>query len=214
LEDGTKLAEIFFKKHLGDASNTLSRWELLKFSLNQVKVDGLHLEFGVWRGTSINYLASLKPEVTFYGFDSFDGLPEDWSPFYPRGHMKIGEPPKVRANVSLITGLFRDTLNGFLDKQSESVAFLHLDADLYSSTKYALFTLADHDRLQPGTVIEFDELFYQDSRNTVLDDEHRVFLEFIDNYDVRVRWLGYFQPRRFQMRSPTLRASLMIENAD
>jgi len=38
------------------------------------------MDFGVYKGASINWLAGLKPDVTFFGLDSFDGLPEAWTP--------------------------------------------------------------------------------------------------------------------------------------
>jgi len=212
LDKGKKLINDFLKTYLTNINPAESRWKLLEHSLNQVKTEGLYLEFGVWRGASINFLADLKPNQKFYGFDSFEGLPEDWSSFYPKGHMKENGPPQVRKNIELIVGLFQDTLEIFLEEHKEKVAFLHLDADLYSSTKYVLFTLADKGWLQKGMVIEFDEVFYQDSPNTVLDDEYRVFLEFIDTYDVKVRWLKFFQPRKYHQPSPTLRASLIIED--
>ena len=38
---------------------------------------GSVVEFGVWRGRSISFFASLSKEM-IYGFDSFEGLREDW----------------------------------------------------------------------------------------------------------------------------------------
>ena len=39
------------------------------------------LEFGVWTGESLNAWTSINTNATsrFYGFDSFEGLPEDWA---------------------------------------------------------------------------------------------------------------------------------------
>lgn len=205
LTEGQKLVNKFINKYFAGRQPRPSRLKLLENTLSKAVVDGLFLEFGVWKGTSINHLATLRPSQKFYGFDCFTGLPEDWSTFYPKGWMGLEELPKVRNNVELVVGLFQDSLEPFLATHKEKVAFLHLDADLYSSTKYVLFTLADNNRLQRGTVIEFDEVFYQDSPNTVLDDEHRVFNEFVENYDVKIRWLYFFQ------RRATTRASLIIE---
>jgi len=205
LTEGQKLVDAFVAKHFTKNQLTSSRFELLKYSVGQAKQPGLFLEFGVWKGDSLKYLASVKPNQRFYGFDCFTGLPEWWSDFYPKGHMMLDAPPYVPGDVILVEGLFQDTLEQFLEEHPEKVSFLHLDADLYSSTKYVLFTLADHDRLQPGTIIEFDEVFYQDSQHTLLDSEHRVYLEFMDTFDVDVRWLRYFQHRA------TTRASLIIE---
>ena len=37
-----------------------------------------YLEFGVWKGESINFLSSFLNKGEIYGFDSFKGLREDW----------------------------------------------------------------------------------------------------------------------------------------
>ena len=40
--------------------------------------DGEVLEFGVYAGGSITRTANALPNMTIHGFDSFEGLPEDW----------------------------------------------------------------------------------------------------------------------------------------
>lgn len=121
----------------------------------------LHLEFGVWQGGSINYLANkLKPEK-IYGFDSFQGLPEDWAMnndgknFHKKGHFAT-PLPKVRSNVELLVGMFDQTLPKFLTEHKGSIGYMNIDSDLYSSAKYVLTTL--NDRITAGTVIRFDEI--------------------------------------------------------
>jgi len=57
------------------------REELWTRTLEQVPAqDLLLLEFGVWQGESTRFFAGLNrsPSSRFYGFDSFEGLPEDW----------------------------------------------------------------------------------------------------------------------------------------
>ena len=205
LNEGWKLINQFTDKYFKESQRMKSRFNLLEYSVKQAMKDGLFLEFGVWKGDSLKHLSKIRPDKRFYGFDTFKGLPEDWSDFYPKGHMMLDNPPYISGDVILIVGLFQDTLEGFLEEYGDKVSFLHLDADLYSSTKYVLFTLADQNRLQKGTIIEFDEIFYQDSIVTVLDDEHRVFNEFIEKYDVKFEWLKFFQ------RKATTRASLIIK---
>lgn len=205
LSDGRLLVDKFVGRYFTEEQRMPSRFDLLKYSVKKASLDGLFLEFGVWKGDSIRFLAKTLPDKHFYGFDTFKGLPEKWSEFYPKGHMGLNETPKVPVNVTLIEGLFQETLAPFLEEHVEPASFVHLDADLYSSTKYVLFTLADNDRLKTGTILEFDEVFYQDSPDTMLDDEHRVYNEFIEAYDVDVQWLRFFQKRA------TTRASLVIE---
>jgi len=98
---------------------------------------GLFLEFGVFQGGTINYLSSLIPNKKFYGFDSFEGLPEDWVGIVGKGHFKTNIP-KVNDNVDLVVGWFDKTLDKFLEEHDETISFVHLDADLYSSIDYVL----------------------------------------------------------------------------
>jgi macrocin-O-methyltransferase TylF-like protien len=58
-------------------------------SLVLEQTPGLVCEFGVWRGDSLRRLAALFSERTIYGFDSFEGLPEDWKPGFPQGHFRL-----------------------------------------------------------------------------------------------------------------------------
>ena len=210
LKDGEKLVNAFVKEYFTENQRTPTRRHLLKWSVNKAIQPGLFLEFGVWKGDSLKFLAECRPDKRFYGFDTFKGLPEWWSNGYPKGHMALDHAPYIPGDVILIEGLFQDTLKPFLEKHNEPVSYLHMDADLYSSTKYVLTTLADAGRIVKGTIIEFDEVFYQDSAHTVLDDEHRAYLGFMAKYDVRVKWLYFFQ-RIKQGRQATTRASLIIK---
>jgi hypothetical protein len=127
--------------------------ELMSVAASQVDPNGLFLEFGVATGRTIRHLAGLSTSPV-YGFDSFEGLPEDWRTGFEKGAFS-GSLPTVPANVSLIKGWYSETLPAFLLKHKERVSFLHIDCDLYSSTKCVFDLLAD--RITSGTVILFDE---------------------------------------------------------
>jgi hypothetical protein len=133
-----------------------SREELWDFAIRNVGAEGVWLEFGVFKGYSINYLADRAPGKV-YGFDSFRGLDEDWS---GAGHVKgtfdlAGRLPRVRPNVRLLAGWFRDTLPGFLAANPDSVALLHLDCDTYGATAEVLGLVRD--RLTPKSVVILDD---------------------------------------------------------
>lgn len=120
---------------------------------------GLFLEFGVWQGGSINYLARQLPYKKFYGFDSFEGLPEDWHLSDKDSRMKghfATKIPHVRKNVELVKGFFDKSLPPFIDTHPGKVCFLHIDSDLYSSAKFVLDSL--NHRIDVGTIIVFDEI--------------------------------------------------------
>jgi|SRR5208337_3376170 len=133
-----------------------SHWDC---SIAARPAEGLVLEFGVYGATTTNYIAE-RVSCKVYGFDSFEGLPENWNSL-PRGFFKVGAAgmisnlPKVRENVELIVGMFEDTLPGFVKAHPEPISLMHVDCDLYSSTKTVFHYLGD--RIVPGTIIMFDE---------------------------------------------------------
>ena len=171
-------------------TNRRAMWEYIL--MNEIEIDGRFLEFGVFEGSSINYIAALKPGHTIYGFDSFEGLPADWGldvhcNFIPKGHLdKKGILPQVNSNVRLVKGWFENTLPSFLDEHSENCAFTHIDCDIYSSTKTVLFTLRD--RIVPGTVIQFDEFFNYPGWQK---HEYKAFQEFLIQTGMKCKYLGY-----------------------
>lgn len=146
---------------------------------------GLVLEFGVFQGNSINYLADKLPHVAIFGFDSFQGLPEDWRPGFAKGHFALARLPSVRANVNLVRGWFDECLPAFLDQHEQRCALVHIDCDLYSSTHYVLEQLRP--RLQPGTVIVFDEYCGYDEWQ---DGEFKAWQEFVARYQLNYRYLS------------------------
>lgn len=158
--------------------------EYLINTLTHVHNVGLWLEFGVCSGNTINIISSQTNNIV-YGFDSFLGLPEDWGNHQPKGMYSTGgNLPSVRENVELVVGLFQDTLEEFLENNHGPVAYLHLDADLYSSTKYVLDKLEN--RIVSGTVISFDEIYnYPEYR----DHEIKAWLEFCESTKISYEWI-------------------------
>jgi O-methyltransferase len=122
-----------------------------------------YLEFGVWKGETLAAWSKINTnEATrFYGFDSFEGLPEDWGHAFgttPKGHFGLnGEVPTVEdKRVTFIKGWFQHTLRKFLaETKLTHPIVLHNDSDLHSSTQYALSTLDPF--LEAGDIIIFDE---------------------------------------------------------
>ena len=62
---------------------------------------------------------------------------------------------------------------------------MHIDCDLYESTRYVLAQLAD--RIVPGTVIVFDEYINFPGWQK---DEYRAFREFTETTGKCYRYLG------------------------
>lgn len=119
-------------------------------------------EFGVAAGASFRRWLDLNDNVDsrFFGFDSFEGLPETWNVRHSAGGFNLGgKPPSIAdGRAQFIVGRFQETLADFVSGyQPVGQVVMHFDCDLYSSTLYCLTAL---DRLMvPGTVLLFDEFY-------------------------------------------------------
>lgn len=162
------------------------RYPLFDLALRQAAADGLFLEFGVFNGKSINYVAR-KSKRPIFGFDSFEGLAEDWGGTgmlkgrFDRG----GRLPRVESNVTLIRGWFNHVLPDFLAQHPGPVSFAHLDADTYESTKYVLDQLVD--RFVVGTVLQFDEYLGYPSWRT---GEYLAWQDLCREHGLSYKYLG------------------------
>lgn len=181
----------YVAKNMINAISVDSTNVLLSTAFNRADLDAKKLicEFGVFSGNSINHIASLT-EHKVYGFDSFDGLPERWREGYGKGHFNVTSLPKVRANVVLIKGWFDKTLPEFIKEHDGSVGFLHLDADLYSSTKTVFNLLGS--RIGKGCIIVFDEYFNYPGWK---EGEYKAFQEFISDSGLGYEYIGYNRVR-------------------
>jgi hypothetical protein len=178
----------YVEKTMSQVSSVSDSLDLLKKSIEDwvINKDGLFCEFGVFSGKTINYVANLINSVSIYGFDSFEGLPENWRDGFQKGCFAVSSLPEVENNVVLVKGWFNETIPGFLQKHPEKISFLHIDCDLYSSTKTVFDYLKD--RIQSGTVIVFDEYFNYSGWQ---QGEYKAFQEFIANTQNKYEYLGY-----------------------
>jgi hypothetical protein len=151
------------------------------------KPNTLWLEFGVASGNTINYISQFTNDLV-YGFDSFKGLPEKWRDGFNKGAFnRNGNLPNVNPNVVLIKGWFNETLPNFILTQDKKISFIHVDCDLYSSTKYIFDTLRDY--IDNDCVIIFDELLNYPGFDGPTG-ELKAFYEFITENDVNYEWIG------------------------
>lgn len=185
-ETGLKLLQSLYSNQAVKAE--LESWEYLKaqtqygqligsntktiaLALEHANLEGLVLEFGVYNGKSIRNLAALiKGEV--HGFDSFEGIPENWNDEPSGSYSANGEMPEVPSNVTLHKGWFEKTIPEFIKSNHGPIRFMNIDCDLYSSTKTIFDLLAP--QISHGTVIVFDEFIGYKSWK---DDEFKAFQE-------------------------------------
>jgi len=166
-----------------------SNWDYFKrnnfykhvFETEKLDEEINYIEFGVADGVSFKvWLDQNKnPNSRFYGFDTFDGLPEDWG-VYKKGYFSTGfKVPEINdARGKFFTGLFQQTLPVFLKEFSPNKRnVIMMDADLYSSTLFALTSLAPF--LKKDDIIFFDEF-------VVPTHEFKAYLDFIQSYYIKL----------------------------
>ncbi len=170
-----KLPELFFH-----------RWALFDSMVNKSKRDRPFYEFGVWRGESFKYL--IKTFKKGYGFDTFEGLPEDWHHEEQGTYSADGVIPKIDGGT-FIAGKFEDTLPTFYSKTRPIASIINFDADLYSSTicalNYSKPVIDEH------TILIFDEFIIN---NNWEQDEYKALNEFCTNNNLsyEVLAVSYF----------------------
>ena len=177
----------YIEKHMRHVNSVGTKGELLTRAFKRADVSGERLicEFGVFMGGSINHIAKMTAKPVF-GFDSFEGLPERWRDGLEQGAFAVPKLPKVRKNVTLVQGLFNETLPGFLKQHDGLIGFLHIDSDLYSSAN-TVFNFLET-RLKAGTVIVFDDFFnYPEWQQ----GEFQAFMEFLTKTGLTFEFIGY-----------------------
>lgn len=180
-----RTTERFVREHMLTATTFDNRFDTLRHALEHAPPTGLALEFGVFRGTTLKIIAEARGGTDVYGFDSFEGLPEDWRPRRPAGWFRNESVPEV-PGAEVVPGWFEDTLPKFFAEHPGDVAFLHLDADLYSSTVTALEHAGP--RLRPGSVVLFDEYFNYPGWEL---HEHLAWREFVARRRVSFEYLCF-----------------------
>ena len=177
----------YVQQNMTEARIFTAHQHIIEFAVRTAPPQGLFLEFGVATGNTIREIAAHAPaEATVYGFDSFSGLPGDWT-----GHVEIAGAfrqkgvPRVPANVKLVRGLFDESLPDFMAAHPEPASFVHIDCDLYGSTMSILRHVGP--RLQPGTHVLFDEYFNYPGWKL---HEHKAWAEYCETSGTRYSYIG------------------------
>jgi hypothetical protein len=186
---------------LEDLKDCVTDYDLYEWVVNTqldpaLLATGLILEFGTATGRTLNQFAYWLPKKTIYGFDGWQGLPEKFNDL-PAGHF-AQELPSVQSNCQLVQGWFGErpeqdkssiaefTALTFASTNHAPIALLHLDADLYSSTKTVLDAFAKH--IVPGTVILFNEYW---NHPTWKKHEFKAWQEHCVTYGIKYEYIGY-----------------------
>lgn len=175
--------------------------------VNFEKVDGDVVECGVFGGLSLAVLAkaaTFDPKGMrrrIVGFDTFDGLPpsQERHARWVAGdcarthswHPLAGPGERVSADLTrrlfracglseplLYEGPFDRTMTPAIREAHPAIALMHLDCDLYESTRDALDAAAP--ALQDGTLLLFDDWFHFRAHPRM--GEARAFHEFLERH--------------------------------
>ena len=188
-----------FKKYFSEAIFVPFK-EIRKYAINEALTNSdksknlYYLEFGVFSGKSINFFSNFVNEI--YGFDSFQGLREDWQGFDVQ---KVtfdldGKIPNLNKNVIPVRGWVQDTLEKFLNEKKPAINFVHMDLDTYPSSRFVLEKIKPH--LVKGSIILFDELYNFAGWETgeykalkeIFDDNEYKFIAFSkDNHQAIIK---------------------------
>jgi len=170
-------------QHVRDANPCRSftdRAEMFQYvQTSSIQADAVdYLEFGVFQGESIGQWAGLNEHKgsRFFGFDSFEGLPEDWRTSHGKGHFDDrGEIPQIEdSRVKFIKGWFENTIPPFVHEFStRNRLLLHIDADLYSSAMIALVYFTPF--MSKGTLLIFDEFYDRENEFRALADWQKIY---------------------------------------
>ena len=140
------------------------------YSVNIDNIEGDYCEFGCFTGASLNhalntYNAYMKnKKMTFYGFDSFEGFPEETHKIYKSEDFSADydEVKKIEKNskgrCQIIKGFFEESLTDNLIKEKInkiSLAFIDCDLALSSIPVFSFIK----GRLVNGSFIIIDDYF-------------------------------------------------------
>ena len=178
-----------FKKYFSNSifldGEKIQEYAISKALKNDPEKKFTYLEFGVFKGGTINYFSKYVKKI--YGFDSFQGLKEDWvgNENYPEKYFNLNKNiPKLRENVVPIIGWVQDTLEKFLEKENPEINFVHMDLDTYESTRFTLEKIKPY--LKNNSIIIFDQIYnfvgwevgeYK-ALSEIFDDKEFKFLAF------------------------------------
>ena len=123
-----------------------------------------------------------------YGFDTFEGIPEDWHDKKAGTYSSDGNIPQIEGG-EFIVGKFEDTLAEFFSDPRPKASIINFDADLYSSTFCALnFSKPVIDK---HTILIFDEFIINKNWE---QDKYRALNEFClnNNFTYEVLAVSFF----------------------
>ena len=165
------------------------RYEVLSHAVRVAcAIPGVALEFGVFKGQTLKRIArDVRPDRVVVGFDTFEGLPEDWGELLPKGHFQTALPSfDDYPNVVLQVGQIEETLPRYLADSPPAICLVHIDCPHYSINKFILRHIAPF--VPVGGVIVFDEYY---GYPTYEEHEYRAWEEIRESFGLETAAIAY-----------------------
>lgn len=179
----------FADDHMRDALFHMDQFLVIRSKMEEIGSTGdTILDFGVYKGASTRALAAIFPRHAIHGFDSFEGLPEDWNHALKASFSDAaGLIPEAPKNVTFHKGWFDDTAPAWASSNRRAkIALLRIDCDIYSSTKTIFDSIGP--MIGSGSWICFDELIgYYGWQG----HEHKAFEEFLKARSLKAEYVAY-----------------------
>lgn len=152
----------------------------------QMLIPGDIYEFGVYSGVSIDnilevYIKHNQKNIRIWGFDSFEGLPQEtkdaksqandvWGEgeFSSCDYLDVDDPAKAAKmiedqlktkypgfDITMIVGFFCNSLS--VNEKYKPASLIDIDVDIYTSAVEALAFCWDNKLFQVGTLIYYDD---------------------------------------------------------
>lgn len=174
-----------FYQQKWDYNRRYNLYEAIKKQENLAVEPIDYFEFGVAGGISFKWWLQHNSNASshFFGFDTFEGLPEKWGPF-AKGTMAhtLESLDITDERATFYKGLFQQTLIPFLEQyDNRNRKLIHIDSDLFSA---AIFTMSQLYRfLKPGDILLFDEF-------VVPQHEFLAFKIFTESFYINYEVIG------------------------
>ena len=163
----------------------------IQYACSLATIPGNVLEFGVCAGNSMRDIVNVITDRKIFGFDSFEGLPEDWegtvckAGFFTNG----GNIPDIQS-VKFYKGWFDSTVPQYVNENKDDISVLHIDCDLYSSTRTVMYALNEF--IKAGTIICFDEFIYRHADGSAhTDHEQKCFYEWVTDFNREFEFIEF-----------------------
>lgn len=174
---------------LKGAHKAKDRFDALSIAATQTRAKaGIAMEFGVFQGVTLRHIAKeIGPKRRVIGFDTFEGLPDDWGDLLEKGTFATKLPSfEDQKNASLEVGRIEATLPEFLRRAPQPISLVHIDCPFYHINIFILERVLPF--MAAGSVVVFDEYY---GYPTYEDHEFKAWAEIRERFELGVVPIAY-----------------------